>query len=585
MQDETGNKHPHGKRRPDACRLNACPSDAGTRDIGRLDAGIPDTCPSDTCSADAGAPDVFSGYMRRRLEGHRLPVDGAWWEALEAKMRHEGLNVLPAQDSTVQSLTAKDPMVKGSTVKDSTVKGLTVKDALSEDFLVKDTAVEGVVVKELPGEPVADRDVLRDGPATPQSPGTGRSLRQKGDPGRRIGIWLAAAVLAALVWLLPFTQKERTKEEAIGKFRVEEKSLIGRDSVIRQKDENAGTILPEKALFVSEAASVTPEKALFASEAASVTPEKESSPLALSASEADTAGESGREDLLLSRQDTYPSGKDTASVVPQAPPSSPLPAADRRSQAVRQSLADAHPSSATRKPLRSAWLLAARMGTEGNLSLPEGRLSMDATGPSSDGAVQDPPFSDGTGTLPDPPSPSPELPPVLSPENFSEAEYLPPLSFGLTVRKNLTPRLGVETGLIYTYLASKFNNRGIPPEETRLELHYLGIPFNLVVNLWDHSRWNLYFMAGGMAEKGLRAAYAYTTYKNRQAHTISGKESIDGLQWSVNASIGLSYRFFGAWSLYLEPRFSYYFDSSQPASIRTDKPLGAGLGGGLRYAF
>ena len=53
----------------------------------------------------------------------------------------------------------------------------------------------------------------------------------------------------------------------------------------------------------------------------------------------------------------------------------------------------------------------------------------------------------------------------------------------------------------------------------------------------------------------------------------------------MNASVGAAYRFYGDWSLYFEPRFSHYFDCDQPASIRTDKPLGLGLSAGIRYAF
>jgi len=37
--------------------------------------------------------------------------------------------------------------------------------------------------------------------------------------------------------------------------------------------------------------------------------------------------------------------------------------------------------------------------------------------------------------------------------------------------------------------------------------------------------------------------------------------------------------------LYVEPRFSYYFDNNQPVSIRTDRPVSIGIGGGLRYSF
>lgn len=77
-----------------------------------------------------------------------------------------------------------------------------------------------------------------------------------------------------------------------------------------------------------------------------------------------------------------------------------------------------------------------------------------------------------------------------------------------------------------------------------------------------------------MMEKGLQAVYSGYIAGNGTTISKSKKEGIHGMQWSVSASVGAAYRFYGDWSLYFEPRFSHYFDCDQPASIRTDKPLG-----------
>lgn len=95
----------------------------------------------------------------------------------------------------------------------------------------------------------------------------------------------------------------------------------------------------------------------------------------------------------------------------------------------------------------------------------------------------------------------------------------------------------------------------------------------------------LYLSGGFMMEKGLQAVYSGYIAGNGTTLSKSKKEGIHGMQWSVNASVGAAYRFYGDWSLYFEPRFSHYFDCDQPASIRTDKPLGFGLSAGIRYAF
>ena len=113
----------------------------------------------------------------------------------------------------------------------------------------------------------------------------------------------------------------------------------------------------------------------------------------------------------------------------------------------------------------------------------------------------------------------------------------------------------------------------------------LGIPLNLVVYVWRNQRWNVYLSGGFMMEKGLQAVHSGYIAGNGTTISKSKKEDIHGMQWSVNASVGAAYRFYGDWSLYFEPRFSHYFDCDQPASIRTDKPLGFGLSAGIRYAF
>lgn len=169
------------------------------------------------------------------------------------------------------------------------------------------------------------------------------------------------------------------------------------------------------------------------------------------------------------------------------------------------------------------------------------------------------------------------------PYTLGNAEHSLPLSVGISVRKNLNDRFGIETGLLYTYLSSRFNSAASGGEamEAKQELHYLGIPLNAVVYLWNDSNWNIYISAGGMGEKGLRRNYTYT---KRNANG-SIREGIDGMQWSLNASVGISYRVYQDWGIYFEPKYSYFFDNNQPTSIRTDKHSFFGFNAGFRFEF
>jgi hypothetical protein len=202
-----------------------------------------------------------------------------------------------------------------------------------------------------------------------------------------------------------------------------------------------------------------------------------------------------------------------------------------------------------------------------------------------------PPNSDNTAKNPTPPP----LEEIF--QSFSEVIHLPPLSFGLTVRKNFNQYLAIETGLTYTFLQSKFReNSEWRSRDATLRLHYLGIPLNAVAYLINKPQWNIYFSLGGMVEKGLMQDYdQHTSYKypenyhylynDQPAYDISLQDDIPGLQWSLNTSFGIGYKLYRDFSIYFEPRIIYYFKNNQPVSVRTETPLQVGLNAGLRFEF
>lgn len=171
---------------------------------------------------------------------------------------------------------------------------------------------------------------------------------------------------------------------------------------------------------------------------------------------------------------------------------------------------------------------------------------------------------------------------ILSPSDFSSRTYSAPLSFGLRASKKINGTLGIETGLVYSYLQTNFTDSHVHAE---LSLHYLGIPVNLLVQILKKQHWSIYGSAGMMGEKGLRSFYAQHEYVGSTIVTTTASTKVDGLQWSANVAAGATYNIFREFDIYLEPKFSYYFDSNQPISIRTDKKFAAGVEGGIRYNF
>ncbi|MDL2241324.1 porin family protein [Bacteroidales bacterium OttesenSCG-928-L03] len=175
---------------------------------------------------------------------------------------------------------------------------------------------------------------------------------------------------------------------------------------------------------------------------------------------------------------------------------------------------------------------------------------------------------------------------ILSYEDFQDISYSPPLSFGLSVRKELNPRLAIETGINYTYLASHFKNEN-PKREADLYLHYLGVPINLVAKLYSNPNWNVYLSAGAMVEKGIYSDYTQREYGNSGSvlKTPSSEKSIDGVQLSAHLAPGVEYKLNKSYSIYLEPQVGYFFDNDQPVSVRTKQPLNVGLTAGLRFSL
>ena len=158
-------------------------------------------------------------------------------------------------------------------------------------------------------------------------------------------------------------------------------------------------------------------------------------------------------------------------------------------------------------------------------------------------------------------------------------DEFPPMSIGLMLTRNINKRFGIESGLIYSHLRTTHTFKGIDTQYSNItDLHYLGIPLNAVVQIWNNPKWDFYASAGMMAEKGLRQ-------NTRNADETKNSDGIDGLQWSLRASLGVNYQFYRRWGIFAEPALTYYFDNNQPTSAYTEYKTVFGVTGGIRYKF
>lgn len=177
------------------------------------------------------------------------------------------------------------------------------------------------------------------------------------------------------------------------------------------------------------------------------------------------------------------------------------------------------------------------------------------------------------------------------PEVQEEYSHKIPVKVGLTARYNITGRLGVETGLTYSILSSsvKIGNSetGNNWSSGSQTLHYLGIPLNISFNILDSRYVNIYLSGGGMMEKSISGNIKTDEYVDGKFdRTLTAKISPKGLQWSVNAAVGVQANILPQLGFFVEPGVSHHFkNGSRVRSIYTDKPTDFSLGFGLRYSF
>lgn len=162
-----------------------------------------------------------------------------------------------------------------------------------------------------------------------------------------------------------------------------------------------------------------------------------------------------------------------------------------------------------------------------------------------------------------------------------------PISVGLNVRKYLTPRLGVETGLVYSYLRSQAQIEGAFGYQYTQKVHYLGIPLSLTYSVLDRKRLDFYFIGGVMVEKAISATgQVDVSNGTTRVSSATNHLSANGVLGSVHVGTGFGYNFVDRLGLYVEPSVNYYFrNDNQPITYRTANRWNINIRMGLRYNF
>lgn len=171
-------------------------------------------------------------------------------------------------------------------------------------------------------------------------------------------------------------------------------------------------------------------------------------------------------------------------------------------------------------------------------------------------------------------------------KNNEKAKHHLPIRFGFSFRYNINKYWNIQSGLTYSYLASDLSNTNLNASyQTKQRLHYIGIPLQVGLRIWESKQFRTYISAGGQVEKLIsgKATTHYMTDKQRPGSLIENI-SDKKLLFSALGSIGAEYMLGKNFSLYAEPSIHYYFKNRNGLqTYYNEQPLNFNITIGFRF--
>ena len=164
-------------------------------------------------------------------------------------------------------------------------------------------------------------------------------------------------------------------------------------------------------------------------------------------------------------------------------------------------------------------------------------------------------------------------------------EHQLPISIQLTLSRQLSRQLSVETGLSYTLLQST-NTTGSSTAyiQERQRLQYIGIPLRMGWQWYSKAPLSFYTSSGVMLEMPIHSTLNVNHVVN-DVNTYSKRDKLSvPLQWSTSVGVGIQYDITPHIGFYLEPSLQYFFnDGSDIKSYRTEHRFSVTMPLGIRF--
>lgn len=175
----------------------------------------------------------------------------------------------------------------------------------------------------------------------------------------------------------------------------------------------------------------------------------------------------------------------------------------------------------------------------------------------------------------------------------SEMNHMQPLSFGILASFDISHKLQIESGLVYTYLLSKNKNKTDGYNEVeKMQFHYLGIPLNLNYTILSVNKLNVYLSAGTMIEKDIRGRVNYndeketTSQSSGYASYKSSKIKQQNPQFSVTSGVGITYPIYDKTQMFGKVGGRYYFNAkNEYTTYYSDQKFGLDIQLGIKFNF
>lgn len=205
--------------------------------------------------------------------------------------------------------------------------------------------------------------------------------------------------------------------------------------------------------------------------------------------------------------------------------------------------------------------------------------TLNSKAPSGDGIGQVVPASD---------RPSGEPVQIQSYALKTDAKHYRPVTFSVLAKWQFTETLGLESGLSWTMLSSRFTTSSATSQiADQQTLQYIGIPLNMTFSFLDTRLFTIYAAMGGMVEKCVDGRVKHSEYvSDKQLLSYVDKVSVTPLQWSVSGGAGIQANFSDNLAFFAEPGLSYHFrNESQVGTIYREHPLDFRFSFGFRVTF